>query len=208
MTARLLVARHAEARCNADQVVNADPRRECDLTPIGVSQAKKLGERLSVTPIELCVTTEFPRTQQTAAVALEGRAVKTVVVADLNDPRQPVYEGRPVAEYLEWQRVAAIDEAPDDGGESQIDAVRRYLRGWRRVLKLQPKTVLVVAHDFPIAVARTLCEEDPPVLRARYEKRVDLAELYELEVSALNAGLDLLEGELSARQGRASAPRS
>ncbi len=72
---RLILARHAESVFNVRGVLNGDPSIPGGLTDNGREQARLLGERSRSERIDLCVTTEFDRTRETADVALAGRDV-------------------------------------------------------------------------------------------------------------------------------------
>ena len=66
------MARHAESVFNVRGVLNGDPAVPGGLTDNGREQARWLGERLKNERIDLCVTTEFERTRETADIALAG----------------------------------------------------------------------------------------------------------------------------------------
>jgi broad specificity phosphatase PhoE len=83
---RLIVARHAESMFNVRGVLNGDPSIPGGLTVEGRARARRLGERLQNERIDVCVTTEFERSRETADIALEGRDVPLLVVPRLNDP--------------------------------------------------------------------------------------------------------------------------
>jgi broad specificity phosphatase PhoE len=146
-----ILARHGESVFGVDGLVNGDSSVANPLTPAGVEQAKRLGEAIAADPIDLCITTEFERTQQTAEVALAGRELPRLVVPELNDPRYGSFEGGPLADYRAWAHAHASSEPPPGGGESRHAIVERYARGFRVVLERPENTVLVAAHSLPIA---------------------------------------------------------
>ena len=94
----VILARHGESVFSARHLVNGDAAVAGPLTERGEEEARELGRAIAADRIELCVTSEFERTQQTANVALEGRDVPRLVVAELNDPR---YELTAVPVHLE-----------------------------------------------------------------------------------------------------------
>jgi len=146
-----ILARHGESAFSARALVNGDTAVACPLTPDGRDEARRLGEGIARDPIDLCVTSAFERTQETADVALAGRDVPRLIVSELNDPLYGSFEGGPLAEYRAWAHAHGSGEAPPDGGESRHDIVSRYARGFRVVLERAEGTVLVVAHSLPIA---------------------------------------------------------
>ena len=83
----LLLARHGQSLFNVDGIVNGDPVRDRGLSPRGVAEAEGLAAQIATVRIDLCVTSRFPRAQETARLALGGREVPTVVDGDLDDIR-------------------------------------------------------------------------------------------------------------------------
>ena len=199
MPGPLYVVRHAESLLGARNVVNGNPAVYNPLTERGRAQAEEVGRRLAEVPFEICFTTEFPRTKETAELIVAGRNVSTVVVPDLNDPRQGDYEGKAFDLYAKWMDDTGMDDAVPGGGESQRDCVARYARGWRTVAEAGAP-VLVVAHAFPISVALTLHEDDQPMLRRNYERDPVFAEVNVLDSEVLLKGLDRLDQELAASE--------
>jgi broad specificity phosphatase PhoE len=193
---RLFVIRHAETRCAVDQTLNGDPGRPCPLTPRGREQAAAIGTRLGPVPVALCITTEFDRTQETAAIAFDGRAIPRLVEPLLNDPPLGELEGLGIERHRRWVEEHDWTEAPKYGGESQLDALRRYVTGWSRVVERPEPCVVVVAHAFTISFARTLESGETPAVRRMYEHEVGLAEAAEVDVDDLSAGLRRAAAEL------------
>jgi len=146
-----IVARHGESEFSVRGTVNGDPSvAGGGLTDIGRQQAEALGVLLAREEIDLCVTTEFPRTRETAEIALGGRPVPRLVVPELNDIRFGRYEGRTLEDYRRWAHVGLpADECPG-GGESRSVASRRFARGFEIVLARAEPTILVITHGLPI----------------------------------------------------------
>lgn len=145
-----ILARHGESEFSARALVNGDVAVACPLTERGEEEARALGAALAGDEIDLCVTSEFERTRQTADLALAGRDVPRLVLADLNDPLYGSFEGGALAEYRAWAHAHGSGEAPE-GGESRRAIVERYARGFKAVLERPVRTVLVVGHSLPIA---------------------------------------------------------
>ena len=85
----LLLARHGQSVFNVSGVVNGDPALDRGLTDAGRAAAEGLARELAGIPIGLCVTSRFPRAQETARLALGSRAAEVphVVDPDLDDIR-------------------------------------------------------------------------------------------------------------------------
>jgi broad specificity phosphatase PhoE len=149
----LLLARHGQSLFNVDRVVNGDPRRDRGLSPLGVEEAQRLHGQLAGVSIDLCVVSEFPRAQQTARLALEGRdGIPFEVDPELNDIRLGELEGRTLDEYRHWKQAHGHD-VPFPGGESLEDAARRYGDAYERLLKRDESTILCICHEIPVRYA-------------------------------------------------------
>ena len=198
MSPSIHVIRHAETVLGEQNIVNGDPSVPNPLTDKGRRQARELATRLREVPFGLCITTEFERTKETADLILEGRAVPRSVLPDLNDPRQGHFEGKGFDGYAAWMDDSGIADEIPGGGESQLQCVTRYARGWRTVAEQADANLLVVAHAFPISVALTLHEDGPPALRRNYDRDPVFAEVNVLDADRLLRGLDRLDEELGA----------
>ena len=148
---RAILVRHGESEFSVRRLVNGDVTVPCALTPRGIEEARRLGAELAGEEIDLCVTSEFERARQTADVALEGRSVPRLVLAELNDPRYGKYECGALGSYLEWAHAHGSREVPPGNGEARAAIAARYAAGFRKVLERPEPVVLVVAHSLPIA---------------------------------------------------------
>lgn len=154
----LLIVRHAESEPNVAGTINADPRRPSSLTSVGRRQAVELGRLLASERIDLCVTSELERSIATADLALAGRPIERRVMRELNDTRAGDFEGAPAVEHQRWLAVNGLAEPNPGGGESQLDALRRYVRAFWSLASLRDERVLIVAHGMPIAWLRSTRE--------------------------------------------------
>ena len=147
-----LLARHGESLLNVAGLVNADPARDQGLSPLGEEEARDLGRQLAGTDIDLVVTSRFPRTHQTAALALGGREVAKLEVPALDDVRVGELEGKTIADYRAWKRDRPRSD-PFPGGESLDDAAARYADAYRMLLARREQVLLVVCHEIPVRYA-------------------------------------------------------
>lgn len=187
---RAILARHGESERSVEGLTNGDPAARIALTPTGREEALRLGVELRDDPIDLCVTSEFERAQETADLALEDRDVPRLVVADFNDIRFGEFEGRLLSDYRAW----AHTHGPEDvcpGGESRVQTVARYVHGYRELLARPEDTALVVAHGLPVRyVLDALAGRDP----AAKIEQIPYAEPFRLT----KAELELAVGRLDA----------
>ena len=149
----LLLARHGQSLFNVDDVVNGDPALDRGLSALGLQEARALGLQVGAVAIDLCVVSEFPRAQQTARLALDGRdAIPTHVDPELNDIRIGALEGDTLAAYRAWKHShTRADAFPN--GESLDDAAARYADAYERLLQNDAGTILCVCHEIPVRYA-------------------------------------------------------
>jgi broad specificity phosphatase PhoE len=150
----LLLARHGQSLFNVSGIVNGDPALDQGLSEAGKSAAAQLGVELAAVPIDLCVTSRFPRAQETARLALGGRAaaVPHEIDPDLDDIRIGDLEGRSLADYREWKHAhTRADRFP--GGESLDEAATRYAAAFARLAGRSEDTILCICHEIPVRYA-------------------------------------------------------
>lgn len=186
---RVVLARHGESERSVEGLTNGDPQVACALTATGREEARRLAIELAEDPIDLCVVSEFERVRETADLALAGRDVPRLVLADLNDIRFGEFEGRPLTEYRAWAHA----HGPEDvvpGGDSRAQTVGRYARAYRTILARPEKTVLMIAHGLPVRYLLDALEGRNP---AAAVAQVPYAEPYRLSARELEAAVRRLE---------------
>jgi 2,3-bisphosphoglycerate-dependent phosphoglycerate mutase len=185
-----ILVRHGESWFSVEGKVNGDPTADRGLTEAGRDQAAALGVLIRDDPIDLCVVTEFARTQETADIALAGREVPRLVVPELNDIRFGLFEGGAFADYIRWARSHGPTEDAPGGGESRVNAARRFVSGYRKVLERRETTVLVVAHGLPIRYVLGALMELDPVAKV---DPVEHAEPFRVSAAQLERAVERLE---------------
>ena len=186
---RLILARHGESERSVGGLTNGDPTVRVALTEVGREEARHLGRELADDAIDLCATSEFQRAQETADLALEGRDVPRLVLADLNDIRFGEFEGRPLTDYRAWAHShGPLDVCP--GGESRAETVGRYVRGYRTILARPEETILVVAHGLPVRYVLDAVAGRNPAAKI---EQIPYAEPFRLSAQELEAAVGRLE---------------
>lgn len=149
-----LLVRHGQSLFNVDRVINGDPARDRGLSPLGIDEAKALAGQIAPIAIDVCVTSRFPRAQETARLALASRAgtVPHEIDEDLDDIRIGNLEGRTLDDYRAWKHAHTRDE-PFPGGESLDEAARRYANAFERLATRAGSVVLCVCHEIPVRYA-------------------------------------------------------
>jgi probable phosphoglycerate mutase len=186
----VILARHGESERSVEGLTNGDPAVPVGLTATGREEARRLGVELGDDSIDLCVTSEFERAQETADLALAGRDVPLLVLADFNDIRFGKFEGRPLTDYRAWAHAHGPEDICPGGGESRAQTVARYVHGYRTLLARPEETILLVAHGLPVRYVLDALERRNPAARVA---QVPYAEPFRFSAEELTAAVDLLE---------------
>lgn len=194
MSRQLILLRHGESETSASSVASGEADAPVGLTARGEEQARTAGETLRSVPVGLCVTSRFLRARRTADLALEGRKVPRLVLADLDDLRFGAFEGRPLEEYRAWARTHDTSE-PVPGGESRSTLTLRYCRAMRQILDRDEETILVVGHGLPLTYFVSAARGDLPQPVMRY---VELARPYSLSSDEVREAVERLEAWATA----------
>lgn len=186
----LILARHAESEFSVRGTVNGDPSIDSGLTDAGREQAAALGILIRDDPIDLCVVTEFPRTLETADLALAGREVPRLVLAELNDIRFGSFEGGTFTDYVRWAHTHGPTEDAPGGGESRVDAARRFVAGYRQLLARPEQHLLAIGHGLPIRYVLSALMELDPVAKV---DPVEHAEPFRVSAAQLERAVERLD---------------
>jgi len=147
-----VLVRHGQSELNAAQRINGDPSVSVALTLQGEAEATALSVQLTGIALDLCLHTRFGRTQQTAEIALAGRAVAVEVEPLLDDIDVGKLEGESIEAYRAWKRGRGRADAFPDG-ESLDAAALRYADAFERLLERSEQRILVVCHEIPVRYA-------------------------------------------------------
>ena len=145
----LIISRHGESTFSQHHTADGDPAGQVALTEAGREQAAHLGQELREATIDLCVTSEFLRTRETAGIALQGREIPRLIDPDLNDVRYGSFQGKPIDQYHDWLREHGLTAIPPDG-ESRVHIAARAVQALHRALQHPENTILVVTHEMII----------------------------------------------------------
>lgn len=137
--------RHAQSNYNVLGLCNDDPKDDVHLTPGGIKQAEIAAETLRDTPLDMIVTSELPRTQQTAEIINRYHSLPIRSNPVLNDILTG-FNGKTVDEYFSATAADPLRIAAK-GGESLLEHKRRLL-SYLDWLQQQPfRCVLSVVHE-------------------------------------------------------------
>lgn len=144
-------SRHGHTTYNVQHRVNGDPSVPVRLSEDGRVQAKALGLMLAHFDFDLLVHTRFPRTVETAELALGERfaGIPKLELQGLDDVYIGRLDGQTLDEYRAWkERHTRHDRFP--GGESLDETARRYARSFRELAERPERSILVICHDIPV----------------------------------------------------------
>lgn len=156
---RIYLIRHAESIANTQGIYQGQSY-DSDLSPLGIKQAERLGQRLQNVAFDAMYTSPLKRTAKTAEMVqrLQRIPVDIVHVNRLKEINHGDWEGKTKEEiqtrwpelYGQWQQEPHRVTFPN--GESLMDVERRIL-GWFSKIIAREQTVAVVTHG---AVIQTL----------------------------------------------------
>jgi broad specificity phosphatase PhoE len=187
---RAVLVRHAESEYSVDLRLNGEVGVGVALTLRGREEARRLGKELAQERIDLCATSPFLRTVETAELALAGRSVPRLVVPELGDPHYGSYEGATLDEYRSWADAARSDARPSGGGESRLEIVARYAGAFRNLLERPEESILAVTHSLPIAYALSTRNGELPTPRVPL---VGHASIHRFTADELEQAVEALE---------------
>jgi len=183
----LVLARHAESEFNVAQRLNGDPSVSVVLTEAGREQARALGAAAG--PVDLVAHSSFGRTRETAELAWPGTPL--LEVPELGEFTFGSFEGsRWTDGFEQWVSTSAPDVGAPGGGESRVEAARRFARGFRALIARPEERVAAVAHGAPVAYVLLALEGKPPV---RKLEGVEQARPFTITAAELEQALEVIE---------------
>jgi broad specificity phosphatase PhoE len=157
----LILLRHGETTYNVERRVNGDPSVPVGLTAHGREQALALAPVLGQVAWGSAWHTRFPRTAATLALVLPDGLPEPRVIAELDDIDVGELEGHTIEEWRAWRKGRGIEEVPP-GGESRVEVLERYARGFDVLAREAVLPAIVVCHDQAIRyLENVLIAEDP-----------------------------------------------
>jgi probable phosphoglycerate mutase len=156
-----VLLRHGQTDYNVESRVNGDPSVPVTLTERGRAEAEALAPALGPIAWGSAWHTRFPRTRATLELVLPGGVPVPRVIAELDDIDVGELEGHTIEQWRAWRKGRGIHEQPL-GGESRVDVLLRYARGFDRLATEAALPAIVVCHDQAIRyLENVLIDEDP-----------------------------------------------
>ena len=145
-----LFMRHGHTNYNQLGLCNDDPRTAVHLSETGIRQAQAAAQTLRSEALELIVTSELPRTRQTAEFINAFHHVPLCTHPALNDIRSG-FDGRSVEEYFQATATDPLHLAVN-GGESLLMHKQRVLPYLDWLRNRTEQTILSIAHEETLRV--------------------------------------------------------
>ena len=154
---KLYCMRHGETGYNRLGLCNDDPAVDVRLTETGIRRAQLAATALKDITIDRIITSELPRTRQTADIVNRHHGVPVMAHPALNDIRTG-FEGRPVAEYFAAMADARLHRRVN-GGESLLDYKARVCTFLDWLAQQPRQDTLVVTHEETLRVLKAHLED-------------------------------------------------
>ena len=160
---RVLAMRHAESEHNIAGVVNGDPKKPYHLTKKGQKQAKVLAQKLKGKKMVAIISSEMPRTQETAGELSKLKKIPVQVDKRLNDIGAGKLEGIPI---LEFRKITNNIKKSVKGSETNADVGKRLKSFLQDLIECYSgQTVAIVSSEIILHALRQVsmglpCDED------------------------------------------------
>ncbi|MGI9539557.1 MAG: histidine phosphatase family protein [Miltoncostaeaceae bacterium] len=188
------LVRHGITNYNVEGVLNSDPSVPVHLTDEGQEQARRTQELLAHQVFDLAVHSRLPRTEETLRIILDGQEPPIEVYPEFDDQSMGDFEGRHVSAFREFRAKYGIEAAPP-GGESRLDALARFTKGYQRLLDCEAVNVLVVIHDVTIRFVANASRGDDPIRGPI--RHVPNASITRLSEPELRRAIDVMDDRLA-----------
>jgi broad specificity phosphatase PhoE len=159
--ADVVLVRHGQTEWNVRSILNGDPEVAVRLTAAGRAACEALQPLIASVAWRSVFVTRFSRTRDSLDDLWPGHPAPEVI-ADLDDISLGELEGGTRADYRVWRQQHDVTAAPH-GGESRLDALRRYARGLAWLADAADHPALVVTHDQPIRYLENALAGDDPI---------------------------------------------
>jgi len=154
MGTHIYLIRHGESFANVENIL-AGMRSDVGLTPLGVTQAERLRDRLAATgeiTADALIASTLPRAMQTAEIVAPALGLEIIPDDDLHEMRPGAADGLRLGEYIErYGPFRDFREEPyypiAPGGDSWGNFVARVGDALHRIARAYDgKTVVAVCH--------------------------------------------------------------
>ncbi len=185
------IMRHGETNANTGRIVTSDLKAPYNLTKAGKDKVAETARRVKKKKIDLIISSDYPRTRQTAEIVSEKLKVEVQYDTRLREINFGDYEGLAVAEYHKnFSNALERFDKPAPNGETLGQVLARQVALINELEnKYQKKNILLVGHGDPLWIleAAYLGLDAPGMIRwaNMKENYIRPGEMRELEVRKL-----------------------
>lgn len=160
---KVIAIRHGESQHNTAGVVNGDPKKPFHLTAKGKKQAVALANKVKSKKIVAIISSEMPRTRESAAPLGKIKNIRVQVDKRLNDINAGKLEGIPI---LEFRKLTNNIKKSVKGSETNAHVGKRLKSFLQDLLDCYSgQTVAVVSSEIILHSLRQVsmglpCDED------------------------------------------------
>lgn len=176
---KVYFVRHGESTYNKLNLCNSNPKVDVHLTELGKKQVEKVAEGLKDKKIDLIITSEFPRTKETAEIINKYHNAPIKVDPRIGERNSGIFDGRPIAEFRKFIKGRKLTAKPPKG-ESFLEEKKRVIRFLKDLKKMKYESIVVVTHEQVMRIIygyfKGLSDEET------YNVDVKNCEVYEFEI--------------------------
>ena len=134
---RLYLIRHGETVNTGGETFRYNGHLDVDITENGISQIRRVAERLRSRPLKGIYSSDLIRTQKGAAILAENfSAIKREAFPDLREVKQGIWEGLTLQEV--WEKY------PEEAEKKFTDYVNYRIPGGETLPEAQERSVKVI----------------------------------------------------------------
>ena len=141
---KIYFVRHGQTNYNLLNLCNDNPTDNVYLTELGKQQAEVVGEKIKDIKLDLVITSELPRTKETASIITRNHKVEFKIDPRIND-RKTGFNGKPVEDFFKAIKLDVFDLKLNDG-ESFQEEKNRIFSFLDELKNYNIKNILIVTH--------------------------------------------------------------
>ena len=186
----LWLTRHGHTEHSDASTLNSELDRQVLLDETGREQARGLAAAVETEPPQVCFSSEFSRTRETAELIVERIGPTVEPLRALNEVAfGSWFERRTYQEYVEWCTEHGLFETPPgEGGQPFADTLLRLHSVFTDICARPEPVGLVVTHGFPVSFLRRMPALVPGETLFPFPGAAP-AELYRIDVHTALCGL-------------------
>jgi len=140
---KIFFVRHGQTNYNVLGLCNDDPSEDVHLTDLGKSQAKELANRFKNIKFDLVITSEFPRSKETASIITKSHKFK--IDPRINERKTGGFNNKTNSDFKKALEADILNSKFTDG-ESFEEIKKRVVSFIEELKTYTYSNILVVTH--------------------------------------------------------------